>query len=86
MSTQELAKTIKSKDERIRSLELERERTLVKLEEIQRMEDRLRLRDRQLIELELELERLHKEKGNVIVERIIREVPEINESKKPELI
>ena len=50
------------------------------------MEDRLRLRDRQLIELELELERLHKEKGNVIVERIIREVPAVNESKKPELI
>ena len=46
LNQKEYLKLIEDKEHRIRNLELERERTIVKLEDLSRMEERLRLRDR----------------------------------------
>ena len=45
------------------------------MEDMERLEGRLRGKDREIVELEMEIERLKKDRGNVVIERIIKEQP-----------
>ncbi|KAM3132290.1 hypothetical protein pb186bvf_015620 [Paramecium bursaria] len=70
----EFKKKLDHYSHQIRTLELERERNLQKMEEFTRIEHKLRAREREVVELEIELDRVKRQKGTHIIEKIMEPV------------
>ncbi|CAD8075496.1 unnamed protein product [Paramecium sonneborni] len=70
----EFKRLLEQKSNRIKDLEFERERLLVRVQDLDRLEHKLGARDREIIELEVELDRVKRMRGTHIVEKIVHPI------------